>query len=133
MDSGLCDEKPAKPEAAVARRSPIIPTAVLLREAGQFPLARSSTGVTLDPSPLAKLSSPQRRRRLVGILELLACHGDGSAAAEALRHHRWEAEMKNGKPPSRDSAGQSGDIKVIDDLRSPGQTPITPNPRFKTA
>lgn len=41
--------------------------------------------------------------------------------------------MRKGKAPSRESAAGSGDITVIDDLRTPGQTPIRPNPRLKTA
>jgi hypothetical protein len=103
--------------------------ASLLRERGAFPPARDERGRTVDPSPLAGLSPLQRRKRLVGILELLACHGDGPAAAEALRHARWEEEMKKGKAPQRVDLNAVGEIRVIDDLRSPGDTPVSFRPR----
>ena len=134
MSGGLCDSSGATPATAgIARRVPAVTVATLLRDTGAFPPARDLAGRMVDPSPLVGLSPLQRRRRLVGILELLACHGDGAAAAEALRHARWEEEMRKGKAPSRDSLAVSGNITVIDDLRTPGQTPIPLRARPRSA
>jgi len=134
MSGGLCDQNEATPKpAGIARRVPPVAVAVLLRESGSFPLARDSNGRVVDPSPLAGLSPLQKRRRLSGILEMLACHGDPFAASEALRHARWEEEMRKGKAPSRDSLAVSGNITVIDDLRTPGQTPIPMRSRPRSA
>ena len=58
-------------------------------------------------------------------------HGDGAACAEALRHARWEEEMRKGKAPQRIDMNQSGELKIIDDLRDPGQTPVAVKPRAR--
>ena len=132
MKGELCEKAEAQPSTSLARRQ-AIPVAAILRERGVFPPALDARGRSVDLSPLAGLSARERRKRLVGILELLACHGDGPAAAEALRHARWEEEMRKGKAPSRDTLSVSGDIRVIDDLRSPGDTPIPIRARLRPA
>lgn len=123
MDAGLCDSPKVEPGTAVARRARI-PLADQLRELGRFPPALDDRGRMVDISPIGRLSPLQRRRRLVGILEFLGMHGDGAAAAEALRHARWEEEMRKGKAPQRVDLNASGEIRVIDDLRAPGDTPV---------
>jgi hypothetical protein len=121
--SGKGKGEPAE-TTAVVKRVVAPPVAVLLRAEGTFPPRLDERGIMLDPSPLAGLTARQRRRRLVGILEVLALHGDGSAAAEALRHARWEEEMLRGKAPARADAGKTGELRVIDTLSAPPGTPI---------
>ena len=133
MDVELCERNEGEPGTAVARRAGSVSVAAMLRDRGAFPPARDARGRTVDPSPLAGLTARERRKRLLGILELQACYGDGPSAAEALRHHRWEEEMRKGKAPSRDTLTLAGGIQVIDDLRSPGDTPIPIRTRPKSA
>lgn len=126
MEAGLCDKseiEPAKKEG-LARRAAAPQVSVLLREQGFFPLRPDAYGNLLDPSPLAGLTSRQRRRRLVAILEVLALHGDGAAAAEALRHARWEEEMIRGKAPARADAKGTGELRVVDTLSAPPGIPV---------
>jgi hypothetical protein len=72
------------------------------------------------------LTPKQRRRRMVAILETLAVHGDSSAAAEVLRHERWEDEMKRGKAPQRVDLHATGELRVVDTLSAPPGRPIPP-------
>ena len=111
----------ALPRSLVPR---LVPVAVTLRESGDLPAFEPCAGGVLDPSPLRDLPQGQRVRRLVGLLELLASHGDGGAAAEALRHHRWAEEMRRGKAPQRVDLHATGAITVIDTLSAPAGTPI---------
>jgi hypothetical protein len=131
MKPGLCDENEAAPApvTSITRRAPVVPVAVLLREAGTFPIRPDAAGNMLDPSPLAGLTAKQRRARLVGILEASACYGDTAAAAEALRHLRWEDEMTRGKAPQRVDLHQTGELRVLDTLSAPPGIPIPPRRR----
>jgi hypothetical protein len=96
----------------------------LLAGSGELPAFRGDGAAIPDPSPLAALNPRQRARRLCGLLELFASYGDAGAAAEALRHYRWEREMRDGKPPQRvDVAGSVG-VLVLDSLSAPPGTPI---------
>lgn len=130
MDAGSSE---TEKNAAIAKRAPVIPVAVLLRERGAFPPALDADGKMLDPSPFRGLSPKQRRARLVGMLELMGAHGDPQAAAEALRHHRWEEEMRKGKAPQRGDLAVSGEIRVIDTLSAPAGTPVPFRGPRKTA
>ena len=133
MEPGLCENPPAPPVRQVAqpigRRTAPGNAVVLLRDAGQLPAFGTAGEDIRDPSPLRGLSPDQRARRLVGLLELLASYGDGAAAAEALRHHRWAQEMKRGKAPQRIDLHASGQLTVVDTLSAPAGTPIPARPR----
>ena len=112
---GATRTKPA--ELVVRRQAP--PVAVVLRENGTFPLP-----VTIG----RPLTAKQRRRRMLMVLELLGENGDGPAAAEALRHLRWEEEMVRGRAPQRENAAPVGELRVLDTLSAPPGIPI-PRPR----
>ncbi len=134
VSGGPYDEQKSVTETtAVARRTPAVTVAAMLRERGQFPPAIDEDGKLVDPSPLGGLTPRQKRRRLLGILELMACHGDAAAGAEALRHHRWEEEMRKGKAPQRVDVNATGKITVIDTLSAPPGMPIPARSRFRPA
>lgn len=126
MEPGLCDKGEVEPvkKDGLARRAAAPQVSVILREQGVFPLEVDQRGIMLDPSPLRDLTAKQRRRRLVGILEVMAIHGDKEAAVAALQHARWEEEMVRGKAPQRDAAKDVGELRVLDTLSAPSGTPI---------
>lgn len=125
MEAELCESVRVVPARRGDARSV---SGLLVREQLPFFGEVEADGAILDPSPLRKLTPAARERRLVGMLEVLASWGDGSAAAEALRHHRWREEMRRGKPPQRVDLNQRVAIQVIDTLSAPAGTPI---PRAK--
>ena len=66
---------------------------------------------------------------MVGLLELLAAHGDGAAAKAALDWYKWDVEMRKGKAPQRMELQHSGGITVVDTLSAPKGTPVIGRPR----
>ncbi|MCP3994813.1 MAG: hypothetical protein GY722_07090, partial [bacterium] len=68
----------------------------------------------LEPSPIGHLPRKQKLKRIMGLLELSACHGDTQAARELLHFYRWEEEMKKGKPVARTDAPATAEpVRVV--------------------
>ncbi len=119
--------------AQLVKRGAPLSVAAQLRERGQFPPASDPRGRPMDLSPFSGLTPREKRKRLAGILEFLAAHGDPGAAAEALRHARWEEEMRRGKAPQRIDLNAAGEIKVVDTLSAPAGTPVPVRSRLRPA
>ncbi len=86
------------------------------------------------PSPIGHLTRKQRAQRIIGLMELAACHGDTRAGEKCLEFYRWEEEMKKGKPPIRsDAPAATEPVRVVINSIgvSPDQSPpALPDPKM---